>query len=142
MLSSLLLAAMLLSIATQVIARFVFGAPTAWAEELARYLLVSITMLGSAALLEKNEHITIDILVSILPMWLQTTLMWVRDAITLSVCGLLVHYGWLLVALGERQTSAGLGIKYSIPYMAIPIGALLMALVLVFSRASKFLQKV
>lgn len=134
-LAVVLLVAMLAAIGTQVIARFIIGAPTVWAEELARYLLVGITMLGSAALLEKNQHIMIDILINCLPNGVRTVLMWLRDAITLTVCGLLVHYGWLLVSIGGRQTSTGLGIKMSVPYMAIPVGAALMALVLVFSRA-------
>ena len=141
-LAAVLLVAMLAAIGTQVIARFIIGAPTVWAEELARYLLVWITMLGSAALLEKNQHITIDILITSVPVRVRTVLMWLRDAITLAVCGLLVHYGWLLVSIGGRQTSTGLGIKMSLPYLAIPVGAALMALVLVFSRAGRVNQEV
>lgn len=135
--ANLLLIAMLMAIGVQVIARFVIGAPTVWAEELTRFLLIGITMIGSAALLEKNQHISIDILVRLLPQRMQVFVAWLRDAITLTVCGLLVHYGWLLVGIGGRQTSTGLGVKMSLPYTAIPLGAALMALVLVLSRAGR-----
>ena len=141
LIANLLLIAMLMSIGVQVIARFVIGAPTVWAEELARFLLVAITMIGSAALIEKNKHISIDILIEILPRRAQHVFNWLRDAITLTVCGLLVNYGWLLSGIGARQTSTGLGIKMSLPYMAIPIGAALMALVLVFSRAGRVTEE-
>lgn len=135
--ANLLLLAMLGAIGVQVVARFVVGAPTVWAEELARFLLVAITMIGSAALIEKNRHISIDVVVDALPRRLRIIIAWLRDAITLTVCGLLAHYGWLLVGIGGRQTSTGLGVKMSLPYLAIPIGAALIALVLVLSRLGR-----
>jgi TRAP-type C4-dicarboxylate transport system permease small subunit len=137
LLANLLLLAMISAIAIQVAARFIFSAPTVWSEELARFLLVSITMVGSAVLIEKNEHITIDIFLDAVPSALRIWLKWLRDAITLTVCGLLVHYGWTLVGIGGRQTSTGLAVKMSVPYTAIPIGAALMALVLVLSRLGR-----
>ncbi|MCT4370822.1 TRAP transporter small permease [Yangia mangrovi] len=135
--ANLLLLAMLGAIGVQVVARFAIGAPTVWAEELARFLLVAITMIGSAALIEKNRHISIDVVVDVLPKGARIAVGWLRDAITLTVCGLLAHYGWLLVGIGGRQTSTGLGVKMSLPYLAIPIGAALIALVLVLSRLGR-----
>lgn len=137
LIANLLLVAMLFSIGVQVVARFVVGAPTVWAEELARFLLVAITMIGSAALIEKNRHISIDIVADMLPDAIRNIVNWLRDAVTLTVCGLLMNYGWLLVGIGGRQTSTGLGVKMSLPYTAIPLGAALMALVLVLSRAGR-----
>lgn len=135
--ANLLLVAMLLVIGLQVVARFVLGAPTMWAEELGRYLLVAITMLGSAILIEKNEHISIDTFVEMLPDKARIAISWLRDAISLTVCGLIAWYGWTLVGIGARQSSTGLPIKMSLPYLAIPIGAALMALVLVLSRLNR-----
>ncbi|MDO5631604.1 MAG: TRAP transporter small permease [Paracoccus sp. (in: a-proteobacteria)] len=135
--ANLLLVMMLLVIGSQVVARFVLGAPTMWAEELGRYLLVAITMIGSAVLIEKNDHIAIDTFVEILPKRLRVVIAWMRDAISLTVCGLIAWYGWTLVGIGARQTSTGLPIKMSLPYLAIPIGAALMAAVLVLSRLNR-----
>lgn len=132
--ANLLLVGMLAVIGLQVFMRFVMGAPTMWAEEAGRYLLVAITMLGSAILMEKNEHIAIDTFVSILPPRARDVLAWLRDAVSLTVCGLIAWYGWILVGIGGRQSSTSLPIKMSLPYLAIPIGAALMALILVLSR--------
>jgi len=136
-LANILLLGMISATGIQVIARFVLGSPTAWSEELARFLLVAITMLGSAVLLEKNQHITIDIFFDMMPPKVRAWVAWLRDAITLTVCGMLAYYGWILVGIGSRQTSTGLAVKMSVPYMAIPIGAGLMALVLVLSRLGR-----
>lgn len=135
--ANILLLCMISAIGIQVVARFVLGAPTVWSEELARFLLVAITMLGSAVLIERNDHITIDIFVDLMPAAVRPWVAWLRDAVTLTVCGLLAYYGWLLVGIGGRQTSTGLGVKMSLPYTAIPIGAALMALVLVLSRMGR-----
>ncbi|WP_108259040.1 TRAP transporter small permease [Mangrovicoccus ximenensis] len=135
--ANIMLIVMILAIGVQVCARFLLGAPTVWAEELARYLLVALTMLGSAALIERNDHISIDIFVYILPEPVQRIVGWLRDAITLTVCGTLAWYGWLLVGIGGRQTSTGLGVKMSLPYLAIPVGAALIALVLLLSRLGR-----
>ncbi|TKW66944.1 MAG: TRAP transporter small permease [Paracoccus denitrificans] len=137
LIANLLLIAMLLVIGLQVVARFMLGAPTMWAEEMGRYLLVAITMLGSAILIEKSEHISIDTFVEMLPDRARIAISWLRDAITLTVCGLIAWYGWTLVGIGGRQSSTGLPIKMSLPYLAIPIGAALMALVLVLSRLNR-----
>lgn len=45
----------------QVICRYVLLIPTAWAEELARYLFVWTSYLGSAYALNEGEHIEVDI---------------------------------------------------------------------------------
>ncbi|MHA6344419.1 TRAP transporter small permease [Roseivivax sp. CAU 1761] len=137
LLANLLMLAMISAIAVQVVARFVIGAPTVWAEELARYLLVALTMLGSAVLIERNGHISIDIFVVLLPPGPRRAVDLLRDTVTLTVCGLLVHYGWLLVGIGGRQTSTGLGVKMSLPYLAIPVGAALMAAILLLTRLGR-----
>lgn len=135
--ANLLLLTMIGAIAIQVCARFLLNSPTVWSEELARFLLVAITMVGSAALIERDGHISIDIFLDVVPLRVRIWMEWIRDAITLTVCGLLAWYGWLLVAIGERQTSTGLMVKMSVPYLAIPVGAALMALVLVLNRLGR-----
>lgn len=54
-------------LAYEVTARYVFTAPTIWAEELSRFFLVWGTFLAAAALLAKRKHIRINIVVDRLP---------------------------------------------------------------------------
>ncbi len=54
-------------LAYEVTARYLFTAPTIWAEELSRFCLVWATFLAAAALLAKRKHIRIGLVVDRLP---------------------------------------------------------------------------
>jgi TRAP-type C4-dicarboxylate transport system permease small subunit len=66
-LSVSLCSAMILAIAAiatyEVIARWVFDAPTIWAQEIAVYLLLACAFFGFAPTMHAGEHIRIDLLV-------------------------------------------------------------------------------
>jgi TRAP-type C4-dicarboxylate transport system permease small subunit len=55
---------MVVAIVWQVFARYVLGAPTIWSEELARFMLVWVTMLGSAYVLEHGGHVAVTVFVN------------------------------------------------------------------------------
>jgi TRAP-type C4-dicarboxylate transport system permease small subunit len=67
-----LLILMFLATLYQVLARNVIHVPAMWPEELAKFLFVFIVFLGSATLMEREEHITITVLSDRLPgFWLR-----------------------------------------------------------------------
>ncbi len=55
-------AIMVISVAWQVLSRFVLGAPSTWTEEISRYSLIWLTVLGAAYLTGRGEHISMDFL--------------------------------------------------------------------------------
>lgn len=55
-------------LAYEVAARYLFTAPTIWAEELSRFFLIWATFLAAAALLAQRKHIRIGLVVDRLPM--------------------------------------------------------------------------
>ncbi len=59
---SLLMAALVGSVSWQVASRYLLHDPSAWTEELARYLLVWIGLLGAAWAYRCNAHMGIDLL--------------------------------------------------------------------------------
>nr|WP_067294034.1 TRAP transporter small permease [Marinobacterium profundum] len=130
----IMLVIMLVAIAYQVFARYVLKSPTFWSEELARFLIVWVTMLGSATLIRENGHISVDFFVNRLPPAGQRILRFISDCLVLLMCGSIAYYGSLLVKLGGRTASSGLGIKMAYPYLGIVVGALLMALLLLLIR--------
>ena len=73
-------------ISYQVFARYVLNNPPSWSEELARFLVVWITMLGSAVLVNKEGHISVDFLVNRLPSRAKRLLSFIRDALTIFLC--------------------------------------------------------
>ena len=59
-------AVMLALLLIQVICRYMFHMPLAWAEELVRYTYIGVSFLGAAVALREKSHISIDILPSLL----------------------------------------------------------------------------
>src|SRR5690625_5834068 len=58
-----LMAAMVIDVSWQVITRFVLGEPSAYTEELARFLLIWIGILGAAYSFRKRAHLGLDLFV-------------------------------------------------------------------------------
>lgn len=125
---------MVAAIVWQVFARYVLEEPTAWSEELARYLMVWVTMLGSAHVIGKDGHVAVTVFVDALPGAAQRALALLRDALLLVLTGALAWYGYGFAMLGGRKVSTGLELPMTYPYLAIPVGAALIALALLAQR--------
>jgi TRAP-type C4-dicarboxylate transport system permease small subunit len=90
-LNGALLAVMFLTTFYQVLARNVLSVTAMWTEELAKFLFVYIVFLGSATLMEREEHIRIGILAERLPAAL---LRWQRLFIQLVLVAFGVVFVW------------------------------------------------
>lgn len=126
--------AMVVAIVWQVIARYFFASPTIWSEELARFLVVWVTMLGSAYVLEHGGHVAVTVFVDMMPEPWQRFFSWLRDLVIIAMAGGLTYYGYGFAVSGARRTSTGLGLQMSYAYAAIPIGAALIAFFLLARR--------
>lgn len=60
--AGVLAAAILLAVAYDLVARNVFDAPTLWALDVSRFLLLFVFFLGLAPALESGAHVSVDIL--------------------------------------------------------------------------------
>lgn len=58
----ILLGLMVINVTWQVVSRYVFQVPSSFTDELSRYMLIWLGMLGSAHLAGQNGHLAIDIL--------------------------------------------------------------------------------
>ena len=52
------------TMATQVFARYVFGAPFSWSEEVARLCLIWLTFISAAFVMAQGRHIAVDMISS------------------------------------------------------------------------------
>ncbi len=140
LLDSLLLAAiavMVVSICWQVFGRFVLNHSPGWTEEVARFLMAWITLLGTAAVLRRRGHIAVTFVVELLPRSVALAVGLLRDLLILAMAGALGWYGYAFAVIGGRRDSAALEIPMFYPYLAIPVGAALIALLLLLSRAGR-----
>jgi TRAP-type C4-dicarboxylate transport system permease small subunit len=118
----------------QVFGRYVIGRAPGWTEEVARMLVAWMAMLGAAACLRGGGHIAVGALVNAMPSGVRTVLLGVRDLAILATAGVLGWAGARFATLNGSQDSAALEIPMSIPYSAMSVGAVLLALMLILAR--------
>jgi TRAP-type C4-dicarboxylate transport system permease small subunit len=123
-----LMAAMVASVVWQVLSRYLFVVPAAWTEELARFLLIWIGMLGAAYAYRLGSHLGIDLLSAKLEGKSKVLLLRVIHLSCLLFAGaVLVAGGGSLVAMTWelKQYSAAIGLPIAFVYAVIPTSGLL-----------------
>ena len=86
----------------QIIWRYLLQSPLVWSEELALLLMVWMTFLGSALMLERKEHVAIDLLVEWLPPSLNRV-MQIIGALVVLTFNVALTYGALLIVETARE---------------------------------------
>lgn len=128
----------LMSICTvgNVIARYVFNCPIAWAEEFARYAFVWVVFLGAVACTKQKRHIIIDAVIGTLPRRVRSAVRAFADLLIMGLMVALVYYGWIFTSMSTEPTSM-LEIPQYLIYVVVPLSALLVLLYTVrdFQRA-------
>lgn len=125
-----LMAALVINVLWQVATRFLLDDPSSVTEEIARFLLLWIGLLGGCHAYRRGSHLGLDVATARLgPAG--------RDACSRLVlllaalfAGLVLVYGggrlmWLTLEL--RQTSAALGIPMGYVYSVLPLSGILIA---------------
>lgn len=123
-----LMALMVLNVTWQVVSRYVFQSPSSFTDELSRYMLIWVGMLGAAYVAGKNEHLAIDILLTKLEEKAQDKLMiLINSCIFIFALVVMVIGGSNLVYLTFilEQKSAVLQIPLAYIYGIIPFSGLL-----------------
>jgi TRAP-type transport system small permease protein len=93
-LNGALLIVMFLSTFYQVVARNALHVTAMWTEESAKFLFVFIVFLGSATLMESEEHIRISVLSGRLPPWLLRSLRFFTQLVLLAFGVVFVWSAW------------------------------------------------
>ena len=115
---------MTLVVIVQVFARYLFNFSFVWAEELVRYLMIWMVMLGSALVQSRNEHIRIDFF----PLLAGARGKRIMDTFfrlaTLVFLAIIVYKGFGVSYFNRMFESSGLRISMMWPSLAVPIGAI------------------
>jgi TRAP-type C4-dicarboxylate transport system permease small subunit len=119
---------------TNVITRYVFGFSIATAEEISTFLMIWVTYLGAGLALRAGNLASIDAFQDRLPENLRRGLRAFLALLMLLFFLLLVYFGIRFCVLGWSQETFATQIPRGIPYLVIPLGALLFAahLILMF----------
>jgi len=120
---------MVLNVLWQVFTRFILRQPSSFTEELARYLLIWLGLLGASYVTGKKLHLAIDLLPSRLKGKDRLVLnFFIHSLIFLFALFVMVIGGWRLVNLSFalQQVSAALQIRIGYVYLAVPLSGLFM----------------
>ncbi len=127
---ALLMTAMVGSVVWQVLSRYLFVVPAAWTEELARFLLIWIGMLGAAYAYRQGSHLGIDLLAAKLKESGKQRLHSVVHIVCLLfAASVLVVGGGSLVSMTWelKQYSAAMGLPIAYVYSVIPASGVLIS---------------
>jgi len=131
-----LMVALVASVSWQVISRYVFSSPSSWTEELARFLMIWVGLLGAAYAFRTGVHLGLDLLPNKLEGRSAEILkLFTLGAVILFSVAVLVVGGSKLVGLTWelRQYSAVMGLPMAFVYSVIPVAG---ALICVYAIAA------
>lgn len=128
---AVLMAAMVVSVTWQVVSRYVLGSPSSWTEELSRYLLIWIGLLGGSYAYHLKMHLGLDLLAQKLPPAARRVqARFIHVAVIFFAATALVGGGIELIALTWElgQHSPALGVPMSLVYLSLPVSGVMMIL--------------
>ncbi|MEO0416748.1 MAG: TRAP transporter small permease, partial [Verrucomicrobiota bacterium] len=126
--AALLLFIILGTMATQVFARYVFGAPFSWSEEVARLSLIWLTFISAEFVMAQGRHIAVDMISSRTGAKGRFLIECLSFIAVAAACLLLLIGGAKFIWYVGKVGSPALGIAKSWWYAAGGVGLLLMAI--------------
>lgn len=120
----LLMAGMVTNVLWQVFTRFVLRQPSSFTEELARYMMIWVGLLGSAYATGRKSHLALDLVTAHLHgARKRVSELIIHSVVLLFALGVLVLGGgrlvWIQLSLGQQ--SAALQWKLGYVYLAVPL---------------------
>lgn len=119
---------MVINVLWQVFSRYISGSPSSFTDELSRYLMIWVGILGAAYVSGKDMHVAIDYLPSKLN---EKSQKWLAKFVHLVVI-LFALFAFVIggirlvyISLTLGQTSPALGMPLAIVYLVIPLSGLL-----------------
>lgn len=124
----ILLSVMLLSVLWGVLTRYIFADQSSWTDELARFMLIWVSILGAAYVSGKNAHIAIDLLPDTLSEKKKLKLEVVTSVIIslfVFVVFLVGGFRYIYISFKLGQTSAALEVPMGYVYLILPISGII-----------------
>lgn len=124
---------MLTSILLGVFSRYFIGDAIIWSEEVARFSMIWVAVLGGGLTFRSGGHIAIDLMARQLPATWQRPIAFASGLASAVFIVVFTWYGAVMVGNVALQKSAALEIPMAVPYAALPVGGALMLYHLVVS---------
>ena len=125
------LVGLLLIVIHEVIVRYVFDSPTLFSVELSEYLLVLVVFMSIGWVLKEDRHVAVSFVVDLMPRKVRLGMNVLTSVLTMAFLGILVWKGGrtaVTAYTGDYHSSSLLNFPMWIPYVLIPLGALVLSL--------------
>ncbi|MTH79073.1 TRAP transporter small permease [Paracoccus aestuariivivens] len=124
-----LLAGLVLVLAWQVFSRYAMNAPSSYSEEVLRYGVIWMSLLGAAYATGKGSHMSVDLLRDRLSLRGRLRLDGLISVAFVLFAGIVLIWGGMRgVSIAHAQTSAVMRIPMSWVYLSLPVSGALMVL--------------
>ena len=121
-----LMAILVVIVVAGVFFRYVLGSSIPWSEEIGRYLMVWLGFLGASLALREGLHVGVELMVQRVPPRVAAWLSGLARGLVAGFLFIVTYSGISLVANLWDQVSPVAGLRMTWPYLAIPLGSLLM----------------
>jgi TRAP-type C4-dicarboxylate transport system permease small subunit len=129
LLLALMLGAMILVAAAQIVLRNLLEWNFSWGDPFTRLLVLWVGLLGALAATRQNRHIAIDLVTHLLPPRLRAAVQALNNLFAGAVCAIVSGYATLFILEERGYGSAGLlGLPDWLLHAVIPLGFGLIAL--------------
>ncbi|MGB4027870.1 MAG: TRAP transporter small permease [Acetomicrobium sp.] len=105
-----------------VFSRYFFHTSFIWTEELARYSLIWMVMVGASCAHVRGDMMAIDFVMPKFPLFLQRLCSMLRVIIGIVVLGLMIYLGTVNALGNWKVRTMGMGIPKTIPLLSLPVG--------------------
>jgi TRAP-type C4-dicarboxylate transport system permease small subunit len=112
----------------QFFTRYILNDSLAWTEEIARYMLMALTFVGSATAARRGSHITVDFLLDMLPPGARRQARLLVAAFTTAFFAMLTWLCWLVAEAMRFQPMVVIDWPLAYVYWAILAGLVLTTL--------------
>jgi TRAP-type transport system small permease protein len=112
----------------QVFSRYLMRVPFPWIEELARYLMIWVALLGAGLGLRRKAHVGVTIVVGLFPFAIRRIISVLVYVAMLYFVYILARFGAQITLFVRNQSTTTLPFSFFWAYLAIPVGATLMGL--------------
>lgn len=117
----LVLLVMVFIVFSNVLSRYFLNISISWSEEISRFMLVWLVFLGAALAYEKDEHLSLDILMRYLPKKAALFVKVIADFLVLFSIGLITKGGYSLTVNSWDWLSPATMTPYAYVYIVVPI---------------------
>jgi len=126
-----LMAFLVVVVVASVLFRYVLLSPLTWSEEVGRYVMIWLGFLAASIAVRQGLHVGVDFVVQWVRPGIAAWLRGLARAVMIGFLLIVMGYGFILVTNLWDQWSPVLSVRMTWPYLAIPVGSLLMLIQLV-----------